>query len=191
MQNATDKLIQVFDTYITLPSGRQLSLDCRKRFTPNPEFWQLWRNAKLDVKRAGVSVKLENDEYRGYIRESSDIGFNYSQSDLHAYWVEKAKEKAKAEQCELVIVEARDLSPTITGLPCHLHKVYEVVAKRCTNNTFQLRLNCRECGKQTPGAIAWEKFGFEVVIGAIAYTLQQRSKESESFFDNLKGTDWV
>lgn len=34
----TDNLLQVYDTYIELPSGRQISLDCQNAFTPNSDF---------------------------------------------------------------------------------------------------------------------------------------------------------
>ena len=169
----TDNLLQVYDTYIELPSGRQISLDCQNAFTPNSEFWDLWNQRKLELKRAGVFITKEEDQWRGYVR-SADEGFSYSQSDLHAYWIEKAKEIAAADECDPVLVKAKELSPTITTYPCKKHDTYNVIAKMCRNNTFQIRLHCDYCKSKTPGAIAWGQLGSEIVIRVIAIAIQQK-----------------
>ena len=165
-------ILQVFDTHIVLPSGRNLALDSLKSFMPSREFWQLWRASKLAVKRAGVFVKREGDEWRGYVREGTDAGFSYTQSDLHVYWTEKAKERANQHRCDPVIVGSGALPFSKSQPPCHCRQSYEVVAKVCKNGTFQLRLKCGTCLSKTLGAIAWNDLGSELVIGAIAHALQ-------------------
>ena len=177
--------IKITDTYITLPSGKHLSLDARQTFTPDREFWSLWQSSKLDVKRSGVGVRLDEKtgEWRGYVRVNRDNGFSYTRSDLHAYWIEQAEAKAAQGNCEPVRIK----SDAFLGLgPCR-HGEYEVIAKRCKNGTFQLRLRCCQCGSKTQNAIAWDTLGSETVINAIAYTLQ----ENRTVLDKLSGVDWV
>ena len=176
-----DNLLQIHDSYIQLPSGRQLTLDCQKAFTPDREFWDLWKQRKLDLKRAGVFVTREETEYRGYVR-SAEQGFSYNQADLHAYWISQAEKMAETEACEPVIVNAKDLGSDVPK-PCHSHSEYRVLAKRCVNGTYQLRLRCEKCAVKTPGAIAWEKLGSDVVIPAIALVIQERVV--------LNNIDWV
>ena len=179
--NRPDNLLQIHDSYIQLPSGRQLTLDCQKAFTPDREFWDLWKQRKLDLKRAGVFVTREETEYRGYVR-SAEQGFSYNQADLHASWITKAEQIAETEACEPVIVNAKDLGSDVPK-PCHSHSEYRVLAKRCVNGTYQLRLRCEKCAVKTPGAIAWEKLGSDIVIPAIALVIQERVV--------LNNIDWV
>ena len=172
-------ILQVFDTYIQLPSGRQLSLDCQQQFTPNSEFWELWRDHKLDVKRAGVFIgKNESDHWRGYVRNMSNA-FSYPQPDIHAYWRAKAEQMAATHDCETVIVKADTLASNVPR-PCRReHNEYRVHAKKCKNDTYQIRLHCDLCESKTPGAIAWTKLGADIVIRSIAHAIQQQKQSKD------------
>ena len=185
LSTRTDNILQVFDTYIELPSGRQLTLDCYQQFTPNREFWQLWRDHKLDVKRAGVFVgKDESDRWRGYVRDVRN-GFSYLQPDTHAYWKSKAEQMAATDDCEPVIVKADTLASDVPR-PCRRepgHTDFRVDAKKCKNDTYQIRLHCDRCESKTPGAISWNKLGSDIVIRSIAHA-EKREKRYE-------GIEWV
>ena len=174
-----NQIIHVFDTYLALPSGRTISLDAVKTFAPNREFWALWRARKIEIKRAGIGVRLEKEtgEWRGYVRGKYQ-GFSYTQSDLHAYWTELAKVKANGEQCGPVIVPSAELSSSIKR-PCDCLLTYQVVAKVCKNGTFQIRLKCVTCLSKTPGAIAWNDLGSELVIASIAHALKNPTSLSD------------
>ena len=168
----TDNILQIHETYIELPSGRQISLDCHNTFSPDHEFWELWRQRKMDVKSAGVFITKEDNDWRGHVR-GADEGFSYSQAELHAYWVSKAEQMAEAGNCDPVIVNAKALNRDVPH-PCQLHSDYRVLAKRCVNGTYQLRLRCDRCAVKTQGAIAWDKLGADVVIRAIALEIQDQ-----------------
>ena len=194
MNTQTNSRLSIFSGYISLPSGNQLALDAQKSFTPNAEFWALWKSDKLTLKRAGIYITREGNQWRGYVRKS-DQGFSYSQSDLHRLWVEKAWTFAEGEPVAPVILPV-ELLTRVTQFPCTRHREYEVVAKRCRNNTFQLRLRCDACDRKTPGAIKWEHFNSGVVIQAIAREIQtERKPKSPSnthpIFEELRGVDFV
>lgn len=170
-------IIQVFDTYLTLPSGRMIALDAVQTFKPTHEFWQLWRAHKLEIKRAGVFVgKDESDRWRGYVRDVSE-GFSYSKPDFHVSWVSKAEQMSATDDCAPVIVKADTLASNVPRPCCREpgHTNFRVDAKKCKNDTYQLRLHCDLCESKTPGAIAWTKFGSDIVIRSIAYAIQQKS----------------
>lgn len=194
-QHRSEPIIKVSETYLTLPSGKQIALDALKTFSPNREFWDLWHDRKLEVKRAGVFVeKNDTGEYRGVVRDASQ-GFSYSPSDLHRYWTEKARQRAEQHNCVPVSIARADLRLSGSQFPCLCRGTYEVVVTICRNETFQLRLKCENCGAKTPGAITWNDLGSEIVICAIAYALQhqectERSARA-SLFDELKNHNWI
>lgn len=194
------KIIQVADTYLTLPSGCTISLDAVGSFTPTREFWELWRNFKMDVQRAGIGVRLEEKtgEWRGYVRGKdrgfSTRNFSYSKNNLHANWVEKARKKAETEPCDPVIIDYADLPRPRPKPACLCFSEFQVFATVCRNDTFQLRLRCTTCDAKTPNAIGWDRLGQDIVIDAIANAIHSTSKaekERTSLFEELKGIDWV
>ena len=192
--NLCQEKISVHSTHIILPSGSQLALDSRQSFSPNQEFWALWRSDKLAVKRAGIHVTKEGSYWRGYVRSKQD-GFSYTTSDLHALWTERARDLATGEPIPPVIVPSKNL-PDISNSLCFLHDEFEVVATVCSNGTFQLRLRCEPCKTKTAGAIKWESVASDVVIRSIARALQLTSKDSvpknqHPIFAELEGRDWV
>ena len=186
---------QIHSTHIVLPSGSQIALDALNRFTPNREFWNLWNSDKLAVKRAGLGVIRERGQWQGYVREVN-TGFSYSQADIHKLWTEQATSLAESEKdIPPVVIPAKTVSH-IKGLPCYLHREYQVIATVCRNETYQLRLYCDVCENKTPGAIAWDTFDSDVVIRSIARAIQQSTPQNEtstqSFLDELKNVeDWV
>ena len=187
--------IQINATHITLPSGNQLALDAQNSFTPNQEFWQLWNEDKLTVKQAGIAVTRERGEWRGYVRSTGN-GFSYSQSELHQLWVAKARELAEGEPVPPVMLPVKTLPKNIRSrFPCFQHSEHEVIAKVCRNDTFQLRLWCESCKRQTPAAIKWEHFSSDVIIRAIARALQSKThdpKMGSRLFDEVREVDsWV
>lgn len=177
MTHSKDPILTIHETYIVLPSGRQIALDARKRFEPNSELWNLWKASKRDVKRAGVGITKENGRWQGYVI-TGDGGFSYTQSDLHAYWRAKAEQMAGTDDCDPVIVKADTLASNVPR-PCRRktrHTDFRVDAKKCKNDTYQFRLHCDFCESKTPGAIAWAKFGSDIVIRSIAYAIQQQKQ---------------
>ena len=174
----SESILQVSDTYIELPSGRKLLLDRHNTFTPSAEFWRLWNQYKMEIKRVGVYVKHENNRWRGHVRNDGD-GFPCSQAELHVYWRTQAEELAQGDTCAPVVVEAEALSDSVPRPGCSCAVGYKVVAKICRNETFQLRLHCVECRSRTPRAVAWSKLGSDLVMRAIAYALQQRGSVKE------------
>ena len=185
--------IQINPTHITLPSGNQLALDAQKSFAPTQEFWQLWNEDKLAVKRAGITITRERGIWRGYVRGGTGTQLSYSQSERHQLWISKARELAEGEPVPEVILPAKTLSSGITP-PCHDTEFY-VIAKICRNDTFQLRLFCPSCQRKTPGAIKWVHFPSDVIIQAIARALQSEEldpKKGYRLFDKLQGVNtWV
>ena len=188
--------IKINPTHIILPNGSQLALDALNCFTPNRAFWDLWETDKLAIKRAGIGITKAQGQWQGYVR-SPGQGFSYTQSDLHKLWTEKSRELATSDQIiQSVIVPVKSLPREITSFPCYSHRAYEVIAKVCSNDTYQLRLYCEVCDTRTPGAIAWDVFDSDVVIRAIARAIQQRptceNVPIPSFLDELKNVeDWV
>ena len=182
---------QIHSTHIVLPSGSQLALDCTQSFTPNREFWQIWNANKQEVKRAGISVKRERFGWRGYVRDDTQ-GFSHGfHTDQHQLWTEKARDLAEGDTVLPVMTDQAGLHQNIKP-PCHHTGAFEVVAKVCRNETFQLRLRCDTCDRQTPAAIKWEHFNSDVVIRAIARALQTESVTEPPLFEELRGVDsWV
>ena len=218
-------VIQIYDTYISLPSGSQLALNCTQSFTPNREFWQLWTDDKLAVKHAGVSVKRERFGWRGYVRDDArgfwkmlfipssvnnivtfrlafanetfqnPKGFSDGfHTDLHQLWTDKARDLAEGDTV-LPVMIAHAVIHNHVKTPCPHTGAFQVVAKVCRNRTFQLRLRCDTCDRQTQGAIKWEYFSSDVLIPAIAHAIQVdrvREKNLNSpLFEELKGVSWV
>ena len=183
-------VIQIYDTYISLPSGSQLSLDCPQSFTPNREFWQLWTDDKLAVKRAGISVKREQFGWCGYVRDDAQ-GFSHGfHTDLHQLWTDRARDLAEGDTVLPVMIAHAIIDRNIKP-PCHHEGAFEVVAKVCRNKTIQIRLRCDTCDRQTQGAIKWEYFSSDVLIPAIAHAIQvDRVTEktlNSPIFEELKG----
>lgn len=173
-----DPILTIHDTHITLPSGKQIALDALNRFTPNQELWELWKASKLSVKRAGVGItKSDDGRWQGYLI-TGDVSFSYTPSDLHAYWRATAEQTAETTECKPVIVKADTLAEDVPRPCCRKpgHTEFRVDAQKCKNDTYQLRLHCDLCESKTPGAIAWAKFGADIVIRAIAYAIQQQKQ---------------
>jgi len=177
MTHSTDPILTIHETYIVLPSGRQIALDALKRFTPNQELWDLWKSSKLNVKRAGVGITKKDGRWQGYVIPG-DGSFSYTPSDLHAYWRAKAEQIAATNDCEPVIVKA-DILASDVPRPCRWqngHTDFRVDAKKCKNDTYQIRLHCDRCDSKTPSAISWNKLGSDIVIRSIAYAIQQQKQ---------------
>ena len=182
-----DPILTIHETHITLPSGKQIALDALNRFTPNQELWDLWKASKLEIKRAGVGITKEDGRWQGYVR-SGDGGFSYSPADIHAYWRSKAEQIAAGGDCETVIVSRDELASEPVPVPCQQHNDFRVHAKRCRNDTYQIRLHCDRCGKKTQGAIAWDRLGQDLVIRSLAFALQEQRSEEVSELSDIK---WV
>ena len=185
--------IEIYDTYISLPSGSQLALDGVRSFTPNQEFWQLWRDDKLAVKSTGISIKREPFGWRGYVRDDAQ-GFSDTKADQHQHWTDKARDLAEDDTVLPVVIAHAAIDPNVK-IPCKHTGEFEVVAKVCRNATFQIRLRCDTCDRQTQGAIKWEYFSSDFLIPAIAHAIQvDRVTEktlTSPLFEELKGVDWV
>ena len=186
--------IRIHPTHLTLPSGDRIPLDADNSFTPTDEFWQLWKQEKDAIKRDGIAIMPERGKWRGYVRKRGH-GFSTIQAQLHESWIAKARTLAKGAPVETPILPLASLTGVQT-LPCRLHREYQLVAKICKNETFQLRLFCPICQRKTPGAIKWDHFTSDDIIRAIAHALQNANDGSEtekmSLFDEILEVDrWV
>ena len=145
------------------------------------------------VNRKRVIATCERGEWRGYVRTEDNGNLSDSLPELHSLWVAKARELAEGEPVPPVMLPILTVAKTIASPPlCERHTEHEVIAKVCRNETFQLRLRCDICDRQTPGAIKWEHFNSDVVIRAIARALQTESVTEPPLFEELRGVDsWV
>lgn len=184
MTHSTDPILTIHETHIVLPSGRQIALDALNRFTPTKELWDLWKASKLSVKRAGVGITKADGRWQGYVIPGAG-GFSYTPSDLHAYWRAKAEQMAESEGCAPVIVKADTLASNVPRPCCRKpgHTDFRVDAKKCKNDTYQIRLHCDRCESKTPCAISWNKLGSDIVIRAIAYAIKREKRH--------EGIEWV
>lgn len=189
-----EQIITITETDITLPSGHRIAIDRDKAFTPNPEFWALWHANKLEIKRAGVCITRDRHTgaYQGIVRAGQ--GINYTEKDLHQYWREQAQARADSPTpCEPVLIAWQDVPSEITP-PCRCRTGnYRVAAKVCRDGAIQLRLKCEKCEARTPGAIAWNALGAEVVIGALAHALENAEANTShtSLLSELRDVKWV
>ena len=169
--NIEQPIITITENALILPSGRRLVIDHTKTFHPTREFWALWHARKMEIKRAGVFITKDNGEYKGVVNVGG--GINYTERDLHQYWREKAQARAEtSEPCPPIFIEHEDVPKKIKK-PCGCWAGYRVDAKICRNGAIQLRLTCEQCQAKIPSAIAWNALGSKIVIGAIAYAIQQ------------------